>query len=109
MPSRGWRPINRSSEPSVGSSLLAAAARARSAHARADSVLGSLTDAERAVLAGLVAGRGVREIAAERVVGIETVRSQVKAILRKLDARTQVQAVAIATAAGFGGDHPPGG
>ncbi len=90
-------------------SLLAAAASARTVQARSTSVLGSLTDAERAVLTGLVAGQGVRDIAAERFVGVETVRSQVKAILRKLGARTQVQAVAIAKQAGFGRDHPSGG
>lgn len=87
---------------------------ARSARSEGDRLIAELTGAERAVLAALIRGRSVREIAHERVVGLETVRTQVKAILRKLDARTQVQAIAIARDAGFvpepdDRDHPSGG
>jgi two-component system, NarL family, nitrate/nitrite response regulator NarL len=86
---------------------LLAAFRISKAHdAQRLSVLQDLTVAERAVLAQLMAGRTVREIASARFVSSETVRSQVKAILRKLGARTQLQALAIARDAGFSVDDP---
>jgi DNA-binding NarL/FixJ family response regulator len=81
--------------------LIGSARRAREENTRHESVLVELTEAERAVLARLMLGDGVDEIAARRSVGVETVRSQVKAILRKLGARNQVQALAIARDAGF--------
>lgn len=81
--------------------LVAAARRGRDEQSRHESVLNALTEAERAVLARLMLGDGVHEIAHRRSVGLETVRSQVKSILRKLGARNQVQALAIARDAGF--------
>lgn len=81
--------------------LLAAARSSRSEQRTRESVLQELTAAERAILAQLMAGRTVREIAGDRFVSLETVRSQVKAVLRKLGARTQLQALAIARDAGF--------
>ncbi len=94
----------------AGGSLLAAsrrdhlvetARRARTQKSEEQRQFADLTDAERAVLSALLRGSAVRDIARERFVGVETVRSQVKAILRKLGARTQMQAVAIARDAGF--------
>ncbi|WP_036507670.1 response regulator transcription factor [Nocardioides sp. URHA0020] len=60
-----------------------------------------LTIREREILRHLVAGVTVREIAARRVVSEATVRSQVKAVLRKLDVSSQIAAVAVARQAGW--------
>ncbi len=81
--------------------LVESARRERLQRSEGHQLLADLTVAERAVLSALMRGSSVRDIALDRVVGVETVRSQVKAILRKLGARTQVQAIAIARAAGF--------
>lgn len=56
--------------------------------------LASLTVRERQVLRQLYDGVGVRHIAEESEVAEATVRSQVKAILRKLDVSSQIAAVA---------------
>lgn len=56
-------------------------------------LLDRLSPAERDVLAHLARGRAVREIAVMRNVGEATVRTQVKAILTKLDVGTQLAAV----------------
>lgn len=58
--------------------------------------LASLTPREHAVLARLADGSTPTEIAAQSVVAIATVRSQIKSILRKLDVTSQLAAVAIA-------------
>jgi RNA polymerase sigma factor (sigma-70 family) len=55
----------------------------------------TLTDREREVLQRLHAGMTVREIADEADVTESTVRSQVKAILRKLEVNSQIAAVAV--------------
>ncbi|MCW2797888.1 response regulator transcription factor [Nocardioides sp.] len=55
-----------------------------------------LTNREREVLGHLVGGRTVREIAREEVVSEATVRTQVKAILSKLEVSSQLAAVGIA-------------
>ncbi len=81
--------------------LLAAARASRSEHRAKQSVLRELTAAERSVLAQLMSGHSARQIADNRFVSIETVRSQMKAVRRKLGARTQLQALAIARDAGF--------
>jgi LuxR family maltose regulon positive regulatory protein len=59
-----------------------------------------LTERERAVLAELAKGNPTEDIAKELFLSPHTVRSHVKASLRKLDARTRAHAVAIALAAG---------
>lgn len=64
-------------------------------------VLDRLTDRERATLQALVDGSTVDEIAAQRTVALSTVRSQVRAILQKLDAHSQIQAVAVAARHGM--------
>lgn len=60
-----------------------------------------LTPSERRVLAGLMDGRTVSDIAATDYVGVETVRSHVKAVLRKLVVGSQLEAVALAYRTGW--------
>lgn len=57
--------------------------------------LDQLTAVEREVLGRLVDGHSPAQIAAERFVAVSTVRSQLKAIYRKLGVRSQVAAVAL--------------
>jgi two-component system, NarL family, nitrate/nitrite response regulator NarL len=66
--------------------------------------LATLTRREQEVLAHLFAGRSVREIARTDVVSEATVRTQVKAILSKLDVGSQLAAVGRARQAGW---RPP--
>ena len=64
---------------------------------RADAArFAALTDREAAVLVDLMHGRSAAEIAACRPVAVATVRSQLAAILRKLDVGSQAAAVAMA-------------
>ncbi len=65
------------------------------------SVLDVLTDRERATLQALVDGNTVDEIAVVRTVATSTVRSQVRSVLSKLDAHSQIEAVAIAARSGM--------
>lgn len=70
----------------------------REAHERHREVhrrLSRLTDREFDVLRLLGTGRTVPEIAALHDVALSTVRSQVRAVLRKLDVHTQLAAVAV--------------
>ena len=66
--------------------------------------LDQLTSREREVLAHLMKGRTVREIAVAGVVSEATVRTQVKAILAKLDVTSQIAAVGLAHQVGW---RPP--
>ena len=59
-----------------------------------------LSRRERAVLAELAQGHATEEIAEALFLSPHTVRSHVKAAMRKLDARTRAHAVAIALGAG---------
>jgi DNA-binding NarL/FixJ family response regulator len=63
-------------------------------HGELTSRMSSLTDREEQVLEQLYEGLGVRLIAQRGEVTEATVRSQVKAILRKLDVNSQIAAVA---------------
>ncbi len=74
---------------------------ARAEHARAAAVFTELTVREEEVLAALMQGIAAREIARESFVSIETVRSQIKSVLRKLGANSQLEAVAIAYRLGW--------
>ncbi len=53
-----------------------------------------LTASELAIAEGIVSGRRITDIAFQRGVSIETVRSQTKSMLARLDASSQAQAVA---------------
>lgn len=61
----------------------------------------ALSPREGQVLAGLMDGLGPGELAERDFVSVQTVRSQVKSILRKLDVRSQLEAVARANRAGW--------
>jgi two-component system, NarL family, nitrate/nitrite response regulator NarL len=61
----------------------------------------ALTRREAEVLGALVRGQTVEAIAREAVVSVATVRSQVRAILTKLEASSQVAAIAKAREAGW--------
>jgi DNA-binding NarL/FixJ family response regulator len=60
-----------------------------------------LTDRERDTLLALSTGRSVHEIAVEWVVSEATVRSHVRGVLAKLDAPSQLAAVAMALRSGW--------
>jgi two-component system nitrate/nitrite response regulator NarL len=68
----------------------------RAGSVRAQAWAGLLTQREAVVLAALVDGLSAEEIAETQYVALTTVRSQIRAVLRKLDVRSQVAAVAIA-------------
>lgn len=61
----------------------------------------ALTPREQFVLAQLMAGRTVDQIASTSVVSLTTVRTHVRSILAKLDVHSQIAAVAAAHAAGW--------
>lgn len=69
--------------------------------------LDSLSAQEGQILRHLMAGRTVREIAARRVVSEATVRTQVKAILGKLELSSQLAAVAAAHDGGWSAQPLP--
>lgn len=56
----------------------------------------SLTDRELEVLARLAQGASTNELAEELFLSVHTVRNHIAGVLRKLDARTRLEAVAIA-------------
>jgi two-component system nitrate/nitrite response regulator NarL len=70
--------------------------RARRANERA--VFDRLTEREALVLAALTDGLTAQEIAREHFVALTTVRSQIRAVLQKLDVRSQLAAVAVGSA-----------
>jgi two-component system, NarL family, nitrate/nitrite response regulator NarL len=81
--------------------LIAAWQRERAAHEKAHDRLATLTQREQEILAQLTLGRQVREIADQHVVSENTVRTQVKSILTKLDVGSQVAAVGLAYRLGW--------
>ena len=60
-----------------------------------------LSTKERQVLGHLMAGRSAEEIARAEYVSLATVRSQIRAILQKLDVNSQLAAVAMAQKVGW--------
>ncbi len=78
----------------------------RAEQAGESGVFGELTNRERATLQALVDGRSVDEIAVDRTVASSTVRSQVRAVLRKLGAHSQIEVVAFAARHGMRPDEP---
>ena len=71
--------------------------RERAAALRARATLDRLTRREALVLSALIDGLSAEEIAISQFVGLATVRSQIRAILQKLNVRSQLAAVALAT------------
>ena len=61
----------------------------------------NLSNRESEVLWALMMGKSAGEIAEESFVSIATIRSQIKAILRKLEVNSQLAAVALAYQAGW--------
>lgn len=78
----------------------------RHAHAERLAPFGRLSGRERDVLAALVDGQSAEAIAAISYVSIATVRSQIQAVLRKLEVKSQLEAVAAATRCGWSGHGP---
>lgn len=64
------------------------------------SALLKLTSSERRVLFYLTTGRAAQDIADDLVVSLATVRSHIRSILRKLEVRSQLAAVALANSCG---------
>ena len=60
-----------------------------------------LTQREQQVLHGLIDGKSAEKIAEDAFVSLATVRSQIRAILLKLDVNSQLSAVALARQAGW--------
>jgi DNA-binding NarL/FixJ family response regulator len=73
----------------------------RAGQRRALSPFEQLTQRERDVLAALVEGMSAEEIADTQFVALATVRSQIRAVLRKLGVRSQLAAVAQANRVGW--------
>ena len=71
--------------------------------AKSERVLGALTDRERATMQALVDGLHVDDIARQRTVAPSTVRTQVRAVLRKFETNSQIRAISIAVRNGM---HP---
>lgn len=79
---------------------------ARAARVRDLAPFESLTPKERAVLAALAQGQRAETIAAAAVVSEATVRSQIRAVLAKLDVNSQLEAVALAWTVGWFSTSP---
>jgi DNA-binding NarL/FixJ family response regulator len=63
--------------------------------------IGSLTPREREVLDGLVAGESAKDIAARLGVALPTVRTQLRAVYRKLDVNNARAAIVVAVRSGW--------
>jgi DNA-binding NarL/FixJ family response regulator len=81
--------------------LLAGLRRARAERDRTLAPFDSLTPRERDVLQAIADGKTAESIAAEWVVSVATVRTQVRGVLTKLDCTSQLAAVAKARRAGW--------
>jgi DNA-binding NarL/FixJ family response regulator len=68
-----------------------------------------LTNREAEVLAALSAGMSAEEIASEGYVALATVRSQIRAVLRKLGVHSQLSAVVLCHRAGWSPPHRKAG
>lgn len=85
------------------SRLLAALGQCRRDEVDAHEPFEGLSPREGIVLAGLVRGTTAEQIAAEEHVGLATVRSQIRGVLRKLGVNSQLLAVAMARSADWTG------
>jgi two-component system, NarL family, nitrate/nitrite response regulator NarL len=72
--------------------------RERAAALRARATFAQLTRRESLVLSALIDGLSAEEIATSQFVALATVRSQIRSVLQKLGVRTQLAAVALASA-----------
>lgn len=70
-------------------------------HARAEQVLGRLTDRERDVAVGVAEGLANPEIGARLHLGVATVKSHVSSILTKLGLANRTQLAVLARDAGW--------
>jgi DNA-binding NarL/FixJ family response regulator len=89
--------------PGERTDLLAAMRRDRTEEERRWKAFRRLTPREQAVLAGLMAGKSAETMAADWVVSLATVRSQIRSVLTKLGVNSQLGAVAMARQAGWSG------
>lgn len=69
--------------------------------AKSERVFAALSPSERGVLDLLMAGQSAAQIAGIRFVSVATIRTQIKSILTKLNANSQLQAVALAHQHGY--------
>jgi DNA-binding NarL/FixJ family response regulator len=94
--------------PARRTELLAAARRRRLTASAEHELFARLSPRERAVLRALGDGEAVTRIAAQSHVSVATVRTQVRAVLTKLDVGSQLEAVALAHRCGWfaGPEHP---
>ncbi|MGN6252129.1 MAG: response regulator [Marmoricola sp.] len=88
-------------DPTIRQRTIATMHAAREGRRRAQAPFESLTERERHVLAALVDGTSVREMALRWFVAEATVRSQVRGVLMKLGVNSQLEAVARARQAGW--------
>jgi DNA-binding NarL/FixJ family response regulator len=88
-------------DPAERQSLLAELRHRRALDAADRERFDRLTPRERQVLRALCDGESVTSIAADWVVSVPTVRSQVRAILQKLEVGSQLEAVALARRSGW--------
>ncbi|HEX7167255.1 MAG TPA: response regulator transcription factor [Acidimicrobiales bacterium] len=87
--------------PAERATILDSAREARRGRSEALKPFAELTAREQQVLAALVAGLAVADVARELYLSVETVRSYVKSLLRKLGVGSQLAAVALANDAGW--------
>jgi DNA-binding NarL/FixJ family response regulator len=78
--------------------LLAELQLERAGRLRANATFAQLTHREALVLGALIDGLSAEEIAAAHFVALTTVRSQIRAVLQKVGVRSQLAAVAVASA-----------
>jgi len=87
--------------------LLAELRRSRTSRRKSLAPFTTLTPKEREVLGALAQGQRVETIAADAVVSEATVRSQIRGVLSKLGAKSQLEAVALAWTVGWAPLAPP--
>ena len=88
-------------KPAMREELLAELRRVRSETRRIREPFEHLTESEQAVFRAIVEGRSADEIATHQHLSESTVRTHIRAILRKLGVNSQIAAVALARRAGW--------
>jgi two-component system nitrate/nitrite response regulator NarL len=96
-------------DPAERDRLMRCAREHRQASKKALAPFTSLSQREAAVLGMLLEGHPVERIASASYVSVTTVRTQVQSILRKLGAKSQLEAVALANKVGWTGPATPKG